>query len=36
MNMKIIGLLFLLVALFAGSSLYAQGEKPVDTNRHKI
>ena len=35
MNMKIIGLLFLLVALFAGSSLYAQEEKPVDTNRHK-
>ena len=35
MNMKIIGLLFLLVALFAGSSLYAQGEQPVDTNRHK-
>ncbi|TWU34741.1 photosystem I assembly protein Ycf3 [Candidatus Brocadiaceae bacterium S225] len=35
MYMKIIGLLVLLEMLFAGSSLYAQGEQPVDTNRHK-
>ena len=33
--MKIIGLLILLVMLFTGSSLYAQGEQPVDANRHK-
>ena len=33
--MKIIGLLILLVVLFTSSSLYAQGEQPVDANRHK-
>jgi len=33
--MRPMGLLFLLVMLFAGSSLYAQGEQPVDANRHK-
>ncbi len=36
MNMKTIGFLILLVTLFAGSSLYAQGEQPVDANRHKV
>jgi len=35
MYMKIIGLLILLVMLFAGSSLCAQVEEPVDANRHK-
>ena len=35
MYMKIIGLLVLLVMLFAGSSLCAQREQPVDANRHR-
>ena len=35
MYMKIIGLLILLVMLFAGSSLCAQGEQPVDANLHR-
>ena len=35
MYMKIIGLLILLVMLFAGTSLCAQVEEPVDANRHK-
>ena len=35
MYMNIIGLLILLVTLFAGSFLYAQGEQPVDANRQK-
>ena len=33
--MKTIGFLIMLVTLFAGSSLYAQEEQPVDANRHK-
>ena len=33
--MKIVGLLILLVILFAGQSLYAQGEQTFDANRHK-
>ena len=35
MYMKIIGLIILLVTSFAGSFIYAQGEQPVDANRHK-
>jgi len=35
MYMKIIGLLILLVMLFTGPCLYAQGEQTVDANRHK-
>jgi tetratricopeptide (TPR) repeat protein len=35
MYMKIIGLLILLVMLFAGTSLCVQGDVPVDANRHK-
>ncbi len=33
--MKTIDLLILLLMLFAGTSLYAQGEEPVDANQHK-
>jgi len=35
MYMKVIGLLILIVTLFAGSSLCAQGKQPVDANWHK-